>query len=209
MPLEQPRRTNPLMKRYFDEIGLSGKRLAARAGVSHSQMYMARERHVGARNAGKIACAVAGILVLSLEEELELKAEIMGEPDNLLRAYLGNAQQVAEALDEPPHTGWALISGEPLSHKAGTRVVEKLEKRGAPPGVVSQVRTTVKPPPSPPGRVTYTLTGDEVRQQRARARERLRTAKPTTYSAISDSGLSRRAIYERARVARETLHTQA
>jgi hypothetical protein len=39
MPLTQPERDNPLMRRYFDEIGLPGKRLAERCGVSHSQVY--------------------------------------------------------------------------------------------------------------------------------------------------------------------------
>jgi hypothetical protein len=48
MPLTQPERDNPLMRRYFDEIGLPGKRLAERCGVSHSQIYMARNRNVGA-----------------------------------------------------------------------------------------------------------------------------------------------------------------
>lgn len=47
---------------------------------------MARNRYVGARNAAKIARAVANILGLSSEEALELGAEIMGDQGNLLRA---------------------------------------------------------------------------------------------------------------------------
>lgn len=43
------------MRRYFERIGLSGKRLAERCGVSHSQVYMARKRTIGADNAMKIA----------------------------------------------------------------------------------------------------------------------------------------------------------
>lgn len=144
MPLEQPRRDNPLMRRYFEEIGLSGKRLAARAGVSHSQMYMARERHVGARNAAKIARAVANLLRLSGEEELELKAEIMGEPGDLLHAYLGNAQETSATLDEPPRVGEDLIGGKPLSYKTGRRVLDKLQAMTAPDAIVSEVSQEVE-----------------------------------------------------------------
>jgi hypothetical protein len=77
MPLTQPERDNPLMRRYFHEIGLPGKQLAKRCDVSHSQIYMARKRNVGANNAEKISRRVALILGLSEQEKLELKAEIM------------------------------------------------------------------------------------------------------------------------------------
>jgi DnaJ-domain-containing protein 1 len=77
MPLTQPERDNPLMRRYFREIGLPGKQLAKRCDVSHSQTYMARKRNVGANNAEKISRRVALILGLSEQEKLELKAEIM------------------------------------------------------------------------------------------------------------------------------------
>jgi len=205
MPLEQPWRDNPLMSRHFDATGLTGKALARRAEVSHSQVYMARFRHVGARNAAKIARAVSNVLGLSFYEELELKAEIMGFPGNMLRAYLGNGLEAAEALCEEEHVCHALIAGEPLSEKAGARVVEKLEARGAPEGVIASVRSTIRPKPSPPGRITYTLTGEAVREQRYRARERLEISKPHTHNAILSSGLSRKEIYERANVGRETL----
>lgn len=57
-------------------IGLSGKALAEVVGVSHSQLYMARERHVGPKNAAKIASGIAGKLGLSSEDELALKASL-------------------------------------------------------------------------------------------------------------------------------------
>jgi len=43
------------MRRYFQEINMPGARLARRCGVSHSQIYMARTRNVGADNAEKIS----------------------------------------------------------------------------------------------------------------------------------------------------------
>jgi hypothetical protein len=76
MPLTQPERDNPLMRRYFDEIGLPGKRLAQRCGVSHSQIYIARTRNVGADNARKIARGMGSMLGLSDRERPGLAAEI-------------------------------------------------------------------------------------------------------------------------------------
>ena len=70
MPLTQPERDNPLMRRYYREIGLPGQRLARRCGVSHSQIYMARKRNVGADNARKISRGMASILGLSERERL-------------------------------------------------------------------------------------------------------------------------------------------
>lgn len=205
MPLTQPRRNNLLMRRYFDALGMTGKELARRAGVSHSQVYMARQRNVGARNATKIARAVASLLELSADEELELKAEIMGDPENLIHAYLGNAQEIAETLNEEPSVGWDLIGGKPLSYKAGNRVLKQLQAMEAPEAILCRVRDKIKPPPSPPGRITYTLSGEAVRQQRDKTQRTLEAAKPSTHRAIAASGLSRKEIYERAQVGRETL----
>ena len=101
MPLTQPKRDNPLMGHYFREIGLPGKRLAERCGVSHSQIYMARKRNVGADNAEKISCGIAGILGLLEEERLELKAEIMGRPGEPVRAWFGDPEKAARLLGIP------------------------------------------------------------------------------------------------------------
>lgn len=202
MPLTQPRRDNLLMSHYFNALGITGKELSRRAGVSHSQIYMARQRHVGARNAAKIARTMASLLDLSDEKELGLKAEIMGDPVNLLRAYLGNAQEIAETLHEKPQVGWDMIDGRPLSYKSGNRVLKKLQKMEAPETVLSQVRGGIKPPPSPPGKVTYTAGRRTTKEDE---RELLRQSKPQTAAAVETSGLSRREIYERAEVGRETL----
>src|SRR5215207_676495 len=90
MPLTQPERDNPRMRRYFRQINMPGKQLAKKCGVSHSQIHMARKRNVGADNAEKISRGMAMILGLSYEERLRLKAEIMGHPENIVRAYLGD-----------------------------------------------------------------------------------------------------------------------
>lgn len=202
MPLTQPRRHNPLMTRYFDALGLTGAEFARRAGISHSQVYMARNRHVGSRNAARIAAAVARLMPLSADEELALKAEIMGHPEDLVRAYLGSGKEAAETLGEEPSIGIALVGGEEISNKAGRRVLAALEAMRAPQEVVSRVRAQVKPPPSPPGKITYTTGG---RPSKAEERQRLREAKPRTAAAVEASGLSRREIYERAGVGKETL----
>lgn len=205
MPLDQPRRHNPLMLGYASELDMSDEVLSRRAGVGYSQVYMARTRHVGADNASKIARAVGRLLSLSYFEELELKAEIMGDPGNIAHAYLGNGKEIAERLGEEHSIGMALVRGKPLSNKAGQRVVQKLEQMNAPPDVLDAVRGTIKDPPSPPGRTTYTLRGRELREQRDRSWERLEAAKPHTHQGLTRSGLSRKDLYQRAGIGKETL----
>ena len=56
---------------------------------------MARTRNVGADNARKIARGMANILGLSDRELLELLAEIMGHPGNIVRGWLGNPTRAA------------------------------------------------------------------------------------------------------------------
>ena len=125
MPLQQPKRHNPLMRRYFQEINLPGARLARRCGVSHSQIYMARKRNVGADNAEKISRGITNILGLSEKERLRLKAEIMGHPGELVRAYLGNAQKAARLLDVPEPTAAEILDeSKSVTHKSGAWALE-------------------------------------------------------------------------------------
>jgi hypothetical protein len=105
MPLTQPERDNPLMRRYFREVGLSGKQLAKRCGVAYSQIYMARTHNVGADNAQKISRTVALILGLSERDRLELKAEIIGVPGSLYAPGLATPQRL--------HTYWTFTAGSP------------------------------------------------------------------------------------------------
>lgn len=206
MPLTQPERDNPLMRRYFQEINLPGQRLAKRCGVSHSQMYMARKRNVGADNAEKISRCVANILGLTTEERLHLKAEIMGQPGNLARAWLGDPKDAAEKLGEEKPIGVLVVNPEKtLAHRSGLRVVRKLEEMGAPEEVVEVVRKKVRPVNRPPGKVTNTQRGLEAKNTRAAALFNLRLFKPKTAETLQRSGLSRKEVYERAGIGRETL----
>ncbi len=130
MPLMQPERHNPLMRRYFREIDMPGARLARRCGVSHSQVYMARKRNVGADNAEKISRGVANILGLSSEDRLRLKAEIMGHPGELVRAYLGDTKKAERLLDVPEPTAAEILDeGKSVSPCAAKRRKETENRR--------------------------------------------------------------------------------
>jgi transcriptional regulator with XRE-family HTH domain len=195
------------MRRYFQQINLPGKQLAKRCGVSHSQIYMARRRNVGADNAEKISGGMARILGLSEEERLELKAEIMGHPGDLLRAWFGGEVMAARMLDvSVPVAAEILDEEKSITHKSGTRALAKLREMRAPAFVVESVERRVKPPPErPPGRTTYKKRGLEVRNERAAAIFNLRLFKPKTAEAMQRSRLTRKQIYERAEIGRETL----
>jgi transcriptional regulator with XRE-family HTH domain len=207
MPLTQPKRDNPLMGRCFCLIDLPGKRLAERCGVSHSQVYMARTRNVGADNAEKISRAVAGILGLSERDRLELKAEIMGKPGELLRAYFGDPKKAARLLDVPWAVAEEVLDEEKsVTHGSGTRALEKLREMNAPAFVIESVERRLMPPPEPRrGLVTHDLYGPEMAEQRKRTKASLEHGKPRTHEAIQESGLTLKEIREKAGVGKETV----
>lgn len=207
VPLMQPERDNPLMSRYFREVGLPGKRLAERCGISHSQLYMARKRNVGADNAEKISRGMASILGLSEEDRLSLKAEIMGHPGDLVRAYLGDARKAARLLDVPEVTASEILDeGKSVAHHNGTRALNRLRELGAPDRVVESVdRRLVPPPTRPRGLITHTLHGSEMIEQRKRTRDSLRLGKPKVHEAVQRSGLKIGEIHARAGVGKETI----
>src|SRR5215211_4768495 len=161
MPLTQPKRENPLMGHYFRLVNLPGKRLAKRCGVSHSQVYMARTRNVGADNAEKISRGVASVLALSETERLELKAEIMGYPGDPVRAYFGSSKSVMKLLGVSQPTALELMNVEKsITHKSGLRALERLREVGAPEFVIRSVEMRLMPPPERPrGRITHNLHG--------------------------------------------------
>lgn len=104
MPPTQPKRHNTLMLSCVERADRKSHALAKFFGVSHSQMYMARERSIGAKNAGKIACGMASLLGLSRMEKLELKAEIVGHSDNLPCAFAeGNPPREKARLERDKH----------------------------------------------------------------------------------------------------------
>lgn len=206
MPLTQLKRNNPLMRRYFQQINLPGARLARRCGVARSQVYMARTRNVGGDNAEKISRGVANILGLSAEERLRLKAEIMGHPENLVRAYLGEGPEAAEKLGEELPIAWAVVNPEKtLAHRPGLRVVRRLEEMSAPEAVVEDVKKRVRPPYNPPGRVTNAQKGLEARNRRAESLFYFRLFKPKTAEALDRAGLKKQEIRRRVGVGKEQL----
>jgi lambda repressor-like predicted transcriptional regulator len=207
MPLEQPKRDNPLMRRYFQEIDIPSAQLARRCGVSHSQMYMARKRNVGPDNAEKISRGVAGILGLPEEDRLYLKAEIMGCPGELVRAYLGGVQKAARLLDVPESTASEIIDeGKSVTHKSGVRALEKLRQMRAPEYVITSVDRRLMPPPEPRrGLITHNQYGPELAERRKRTKDGLRAGKPNVHAAIQASGLMLKEIASRAGVGKETM----
>jgi hypothetical protein len=207
MPLTQPKRDNPLMGHYFRLINLPGKGLARRCGVSHSQIYMARNRNVGADNAEKISRGVAMILALPETKRLELKAEIMGRPGDLMRAYLGGSLKASRLLDVPEYTTAEILDEEKtITHRSGVRALQRLKEMGAPDFVLESVERRLMPPPERPrGIVTYRKSGLELRNDRAAALFKLRLFKPKTHEALQKTRLTRKQVYERAEIGRETL----
>ncbi len=118
------------MKHYLRITGLSSKALSKKCGVSHSQMYMARNRNVGPENAEKIASCVSRLLGLSLTEKLKLKAEIMGELRNLTKAYLGGAYETARIMDEHAQEVGKVVSPANLARAAATHICHLLGRTG-------------------------------------------------------------------------------
>lgn len=200
-------RRNPLMRGYFREIGPPGRRLARRRGVSHSQIYMARERNVGPGNAEKISRGVANILGLSEEDRLLLKAEIMGYPGDLPRAWLGNVSDAVRLPDAPEPTASEILDpGRTITHRSGERALRALRDMNAPEAVIESVDRRLMPPPKPRrGLITHDPHGPELAERGNKTRESLSEIKPATASAIRASGLRRKDIYERAGVGKETL----
>lgn len=206
MPLTQPERDNPLMRRYFREINLSNKRLARRCGVSHSQIYMARTRNVGPDNAEKISRGVANILAFSEEDRLLLKAEIMGYPGNLLRAWLGSVLDVARLLDVPEPTAAEILDpGKTITHKSGKRALRALREMRAPDPVIESVDRRLMPPPERRrGVITHDLHGPGLSARLRTTRRALPQIKPNIFEAIRASGMTKKKIYESAGVGKET-----
>ncbi len=168
---------------------------------------MARNRNVGADNAEKISRSVANILGLSEQERLELKAEIMGHPGDLLWAWFGGPAGASRLLDIPELTAREILDPEKaITNKSGTRAVEKLRELGAPNFVIEFVDRRLLPPPEPcRGLITYTESGENLVRARREARERLAESTPVTDRALRRSGLQRKEIQELAGVGKETM----
>lgn len=197
---------NRTLQHYMETLEISGKELATRAGVSHSQVHEARTSSVGPDNAERIASYIARRLALLEEEKLELKAEIMGDPSNLVRAYLGSGLDAARLFGVSSNTGAALVEAGGIVRKRTADIAaETLEGMGAPAKVIEEVRAKGKTLHGREGHITNTQRGREATDRRGRSMALFSLHKPTTAAAIKDSGLSRREIYEQARISREAL----
>jgi hypothetical protein len=178
MPITQPKRDNPLMRRYFRVIELAGKQLAKKCGVFHPQIYMARTRNVGADNAEKITRRMARMLGLSESEHLELKAEIMDYPGDQVRAYFGSSKSAVKLLDVPEPTALELLNAEKsVTHKSGMRALAKLRGIGAPQIVTLSVEMRLMPPSERPrGPIPTTCTLPKLSSRELRGETAYRSA---------------------------------
>jgi hypothetical protein len=105
---------NPLMCRYFREVGLSRKELANRRGVRYYRVYVARTQSVRLNNAEKISRGMAHNLDLSEQERLEPKAGIIGHHGDRVLAYFGFNRRVMKLLGVSGPTALELVDLEIL-----------------------------------------------------------------------------------------------
>ena len=136
------------------------------------------------------ARGMASILGLSERERLELAAEIMGHPGDLVRAWFGDPTEAARLLDVSWPVAEEIVSEErSVTHKSGVRALEKLREMGAPDLVIESVERRLMPPPvRPRGIITHGLHGPEMAEQRKETREGLERGKPKVYEALQRSG---------------------
>jgi len=188
---------------YFEQLEMTSANLAHLAGVSRSQVVMARTRSVGPDNGRKIVHAIGQRLGLSRVDRLLLFAEIRGYPGSLLLAFFGSVGGIERSVGVDTGTaGDIAVPGRPISVHTARRLLDKLREMDAPEAVIEHVRFRIRPRP---GERTHQHTGEVIIRQRKEARENLSQTKPRTAQAIERSGLSRRELYERAGIGRETL----
>ncbi len=142
---------------------------------------------------------------LSFKERLELKAEIMGHPDNLIRAYLGGSREAAKVLDEYESAAQNVVGSQQIPHAPGVRILRRLEEMGAPDFVIEDVRERIEPEYVAPARITHRQSGLEARNKRAQSLFNLRLFKPKTAEVLRQTRLSKQELYRRAGIGRETL----
>jgi hypothetical protein len=201
MPLSQPKRDNPLMRRYLGELGMSRYALAKASGVPEPKLHFALYGAVSARNAERISSFVAEKLGLSERKHLELKAEIMGRPGELTRAYFGTIEGTMASLGVSRLTAVEILTpGAEINGNAREDIERNL--RGVPDFVAEEILPRIG---APRGTVTHRPRGLEARNRRARTRTSLLWGKPATHEALYSSGLSMKELRARAGVSKETL----
>jgi lambda repressor-like predicted transcriptional regulator len=201
MPQPQPKRANPLMRRYLDELGMSRYALARASGVPDPKLHFALYGAVSARNAERISRFVAEVLGLSEMERLELKAEIMGRPGELVYAYFGTIEGATASLGVSRHTAIEVLTpGAEINGNAREDIERNLEE--TPDFIAEEILSRIG---APRGNVTHRARGLEGRNRRARTRTSLLWGKPETHEAIKRSGLSMKDLRQSAGVSKETL----
>lgn len=92
------------------------------------------------------------------------------------------------------------------THRSGSRALKKLRELGAPDFVIESVYRRLLPPPeSRRGVIAHDLHGPELSARLRNARRKLAATKPLTQDAIQASGLTKKKIYERAGIGKETM----
>jgi hypothetical protein len=211
MPIRKPadeKLEGSLFKSYVLSLGEDTSTLARGAGVSRSRIYdaLTPERALRHENARKIARYIARRLKLSQKEELGLRAELIGTPDNLVRAYLGTKGQTADLLGIDPDNATRVLDPDGrIYHGAGLRALERLEELGAPAYIVEAVRERVMLPAghrAGGGRFPEA----EARQTRIhKKRAELAKLKPRLDAALRRAGIGPKELGERAGIGRDTV----
>lgn len=207
---QPPKRDNLLTRRYLEELrdskGLSMGEIADRAAIQRSQLYWAKDRSVGAAAAERLSRYVARTLGLDDEQRLELKAEIMGYPGELLRACLLPASSSSAATNLSDSEIHRIIRGESMEHSTGTKILDYLRTQSAPAQLMAEIESRMEPPPKRPRSIRGTSErGHERRRRIDSSMNDLSRAKPAVHEALERSGLSKTALRREAGVSHSTV----
>jgi hypothetical protein len=211
LPIRKPRekkKQSPLLRRYLDALGEPVSTIARKAGVGRGRMHDAVNHGVGLDNASKIAAYFGRVLDLSEREELELRAELMGTPDNLVRAYLGSVPRAAYVLGIDEANATKLLEPEgSISYAAGLQAQAALREMNAPEHVRRSVeeRTLLSPEHGQGAKPKVEYSDPAARNALKGPTRKVAETKPRLDAAIRESGMSLPELAERAGVGRETL----
>jgi lambda repressor-like predicted transcriptional regulator/AraC-like DNA-binding protein len=204
VPMRAKTHKKPLLSRHLDVVGLHDAAVARLCGLSRTNLARARYKHLGAENSELLSLCLARELGLSDEERLSLKAEVMGRPGNLVRAYFESIEDTVEAFGVSRHTALEILDPEQeINGNNAAQIIERLGWGDVPAFVAEDISSRIGPPPK--GRLTHRARGLEGRNERARTLWAFSWGKPETARAIRESGLSRKELRERAGIGRETL----
>jgi hypothetical protein len=159
---------------------------------------------VGTKVAERIASFVREGLGLDDTEHLRLKAELMGTPDEFVRAYFGTASAAHEALGIGRDAAAQLLMPEGrVTYWVGQKAAESLQEKGAPEAVVREVRekTLLE---GVRRRKGAEATIEELRAEPREYARRL-SGKPHLQDAVERSGLAQAEIRREAGLSKEAV----